>query len=83
MPPCAPSGREQAFAAALVEVTKPGATPLDGFLIMHRSGSSERAALLISLVSGVQVMRQMIGLPALAKADPKVLARLLTPIGSC
>lgn len=97
------------IAAALVEVTRPGATPLDGFLIMHRSGSSQRAAeigrdliakryqqtlapalggedaqqraaLLIALVSGVQVMRQMIGLPALAKADPKVLTKLLTPI---
>ena len=42
--------------------------------------AQQRAALLIALVSGVQVMRQMIGLPALAKADPKVLTKLLTPI---
>jgi AcrR family transcriptional regulator len=33
-----------AFASALVELTKPGATPLDGFLIMVHSASSKRAA---------------------------------------
>jgi AcrR family transcriptional regulator len=33
-----------AMAAALVALTELGATPLDGFLIMHRSGSSARAA---------------------------------------
>src|SRR5262249_30534068 len=32
------------IAAALVALTEPGATTLDGFLIMHRSGSSARAA---------------------------------------
>jgi AcrR family transcriptional regulator len=97
------------FAAALVALTQPGATPLDGFLIMFHSASSkraaeigrgqienhhqkalaaalsgnmaaERAALVLSLVAGVQVMRQMIGLPALAKADPKALARILVPV---
>jgi len=33
-----------AFASALVELTEPGATPLDGFLIMVHSASSKRAA---------------------------------------
>jgi AcrR family transcriptional regulator len=40
----------------------------------------QRAALLLALVAGVQVMRQMIGLSALAKASPKTLTRLLGPI---
>jgi hypothetical protein len=40
----------------------------------------QRAALVLALVAGVQVMRQMIGLTALAKADPAVLIELLTPI---
>src|SRR5262249_22484798 len=33
-----------AFASALVELTEPGATPLDGFLIMVHSASSKSAA---------------------------------------
>jgi AcrR family transcriptional regulator len=33
-----------AFASALVELTAPGASPLDGFLIMVHSASSKRAA---------------------------------------
>ena len=102
-----PSGEK--LAAALVELTKEGATPLDGFLIMHRSGSSaraaeigrrelenryqkvlasalggadakERAAIIISLVAGFQIRRQMIGLSALARANQKTLAKLLAPL---
>lgn len=94
------------IAASLVDITRQDTRPLDGFLIMHRSGSSpraadigreqidkryqkilapalggkhaqERAALLISIVAGVQIMRQGMGLPALAKADPEILTRLL------
>ncbi len=97
------------IAATLVEITKAGDTPLEGFLIMLRSASSkraaeigrkqiekghlktmtaalqgewapERAAMVLAIVAGVQVMRQMIGLPALAKADPKILAALLAPV---
>ncbi len=97
------------IAATLVEITKAGDTPLEGFLIMLRSASSkraaeigrrqiekghlktmtaalqgewapQRAALVLAIVAGVQVMRQMIGLPALAKADPKILAELLAPL---
>jgi AcrR family transcriptional regulator len=36
------AGRD--MAVALVELTRPGATPLDGFRIMFHSASSERAA---------------------------------------
>lgn len=97
------------MARALVGLTTPGATPLDGFMIMFHSASSgraaeisreqiqqghqkvmtgalggdlapERAALMLALVAGVQVMRQMIELPALAKADPEALAHLIRPL---
>lgn len=97
------------IAAALVELTKSDASPLDGFLIMHRSGSSrraaeigreqiekhhqrtmtaalrgerapQRAAVVLSLVAGIQVMRQMIGLSALTEARPKALVEILTPL---
>lgn len=40
----------------------------------------ERAALVMALVSGFQVMRQMLELSTLAKADPQVLIDLLTPL---
>ncbi len=99
----------EAIAAALVDLTKTGASPLDGFLIMHRSGSSkraaeigreqiekhhhrtmttalsgrlssQRAAVLLSIVAGIQMMRQMIGLGALADAKPKDLVRILAPL---
>jgi AcrR family transcriptional regulator len=97
------------IAAALIKQTKTGAIPLDGFLIMLHSASSEqaakigreqlekhhqkvmtaalsgklapqRAAVVLSLIAGFQVMRQMIGLSALAKADPKRLVRILAPL---
>lgn len=42
--------------------------------------AAERAALFLALVAGVQMMRQMLELEALAKADPKLLAELLTPV---
>lgn len=41
---------------------------------------SERAAVFLSLVAGFQLMRQMMGLDALAKAEPAVLVDLLTPL---
>jgi AcrR family transcriptional regulator len=95
------------LAAALVDQTKGGARPLDGFLIMLRSASNrraaeiwrqqveehhqkamtaavggtlsaERAALILSLIAGFQVMRQMIGLSALAEAEPAALMKILT-----
>ena len=89
--------------------TEPGATPLDGFLIMMHSASSEpaariaraqieqhyhkqltaalpgalaaeRAAIALAIVAGLQVMRQVIGLPALTGAKPAALTEILTPL---
>src|SRR5271166_4490786 len=68
------------IAAALVERTGNGAIPLDGFLIMLNSLSNQRAALVLSLIAGFQVMRQMIGVSALAEADPRTLLRILRPV---
>jgi AcrR family transcriptional regulator len=42
--------------------------------------AAERAALFLSIVAGVQMMRQMIGLEALAEAEPDVLIDLLAPL---
>jgi len=101
--------RGEDIAAALINITKTGATPLEGFLIMLHSASSkraaeigrvqiekhhqrvmaaalrgenapQRAALVLSLVAGFQVMRQMIGLSALAKAEPAALIKILAPV---
>lgn len=103
-----PTAAEQ-LAAAVVQLTKSDATPLDGFLIMIHSASSERAAeigreqlekhhqktttdalrgdlaperaaLVLSLIAGVQIMRQMLALSALAEAEPATLIELLTPL---
>jgi AcrR family transcriptional regulator len=97
------------LAAALIEQTKAGATPLDGFLITLHSASSkraakigrmqiekhhqkvvtaalrgefapQRAALVLSLIAGFQVMRQMFGLSALADADSETLLKILAPV---
>lgn len=99
----------EAMAMALVELSRVDATPLDGFLIMHRSGSSpqaaeigrreiekhhhraltaalkgslapQRAAVALSIVAGIQIMRQMIGLSSLVDAKPKALVKILTPL---
>ena len=99
----------EALATALVEITKAGEAPLEGFLIMLHSASStraaelgrqqvenghqkllaslltgelapQRAALMLSLVAGVQAMRQMMELSALAQSEPADLIRLLTPL---
>jgi AcrR family transcriptional regulator len=98
-----------ALAKSLVEVTAPGATPLDGFRIMLHSASSpkaaeigrawiarghqatleaalkgplarERAGVFLALVAGLQVMRQMTEIPALAEADPADLAGILEAV---
>lgn len=103
------SSLSDSMASALVELTTPGAVPLDGFMIMFHSASSsraaeiareqierhhqgvmagaltgdlaaERAALVLSVVAGVQVMRQMIGLSALTEADPAALQKLIAPL---
>lgn len=99
----------ETIAKALVDITRTGATPLDGFLIMIHSASSrraaeiaceqierghqavlsgalqgdlapQRAALILAFVAGVQVMRQVIGLTALAEAEPEALATLMAPL---
>jgi len=99
----------KAFADALVRVTAPGATPLDGFLILLHSASSpkaaeigrewisrghqstleariegplavERAAVALALVAGLQVMRQMMKIGALADAAPEDLELILGPV---
>jgi hypothetical protein len=46
------------------------------------SGDSapQRAAVVLSLVAGFQVMRQMIGLTALAEAEPEALVKILGPL---
>lgn len=99
------------LAAGVLETTRPDATPLDGSLMMVRSGATtnprvieigrkqiekmhlktlaaalkgdnaaERAALILSLIAGVQIMRQMIGLSPLAKTSPATLQKLLAPM---
>ncbi len=99
------------LAAGVLETTNPDATPLDGSLMMVRSGATtnprvieigrkqiekmhlktltaelkgpnaaERAALILSLIAGVQIMRQMIGLSPLAKTSPATLQKLLAPM---
>lgn len=42
--------------------------------------AQERSALLLAFVAGVQIMRQMIGLSALATCSPAVLAKILAPV---
>ena len=98
-----------AFAKALVQVTAPGETPLDGFLVLLHSASSpraaqigrewigqghqstlermiggplrrERAAVALALVAGLQVMRQMMEIEALAGAGPSDLEAVLIPV---
>ena len=98
-----------ALAKSLVSVTSPGATPLDGFLVLLHSASSpraaeigrewigrghqatleqliggehavERAGIFLALVAGLQVIRQMIAVEALAGAKPETLEALLTPL---
>jgi AcrR family transcriptional regulator len=42
--------------------------------------AAERAALILALIAGFQVMRQLIGMKALTKANPEPLAEHLTSI---
>ena len=48
--------------------------------VMRGPHSAERAGLVLAIVAGVQIMRQMIGVSPLAKADPKALVKVLAPI---
>jgi AcrR family transcriptional regulator len=47
---------------------------------MRGANAEQRAALILALVAGVQVMRQIIALPPLADAEPKQLAKQLAPL---
>jgi hypothetical protein len=42
--------------------------------------AAERAAVLLAFVAGIQIMRQMIGLSALAACPPAVLVKILGPV---
>jgi AcrR family transcriptional regulator len=46
--------------------------------VLHGPDADHRAGLLLALVAGVQVMRQMVGLPALD--DAPTVARLIAPL---
>ena len=48
--------------------------------VMRGPHSAERAGLVLAIVAGVQIMRQMIGVSPLAKADPKALVKVLASI---
>jgi AcrR family transcriptional regulator len=97
------------IATALVMKTRQDAEQLDGFLILLRSASNERAALIwrenieqryekslaarlsgkrvreraaliLALIAGVQIMRQAIGTTSLVESDPKWLTEKLTEL---
>jgi AcrR family transcriptional regulator len=42
--------------------------------------AAQRAALVLAFVAGIQVMRQIIGLSALAECPPQVLVKILGPV---
>ena len=42
--------------------------------------AAERAGVMLALIAGFQLMRQVLELPALAKAEPEVLAKVLGPL---
>ena len=44
---------------------------------LHGPDAAERAAVVLSIVAGVQMMRQALKLPALTQAEPRVLERVL------
>ena len=48
--------------------------------VVRGDHADARAALVLAVIAGVQIMRQLIGLAPLAKADPKVLEKLIAPV---
>jgi hypothetical protein len=50
--------------------------------VIESDHAAERAGILLAVVAGFQMMRQMIRLEILAKADPAVLTDLMTPLFS-
>jgi AcrR family transcriptional regulator len=69
-PSAAEIGRDMIAAHHLKTVAK----ALDG------KQANERAGLLLAVISGFQIMRQMIALPALANADEAALVQLLAGV---
>jgi AcrR family transcriptional regulator len=49
-------------------------------LALSGAHAAERAGLLLAIVAGVQIMRQMIGLSTLATCPPAVLTEILEPV---
>src|SRR5258708_2607990 len=47
---------------------------------LHGELAAQRAAIVLSLVAGFQVMRQMVGLSALSKTKPEALVKILAPL---
>jgi AcrR family transcriptional regulator len=103
------AGIGRRIATALVMKTRQDAEELDGFLILLRSASNERAALIwrenieqhyekslaarlsgtrvreraaliLALIAGVQIMRQAIGTTSLVESDLKWLTEQLTEL---
>lgn len=68
--PAAEIGREKISAHHLQTVTR----------ALQGERTAERAALILAVISGFQVMRQMIALPTLANADEDDLVRLLAGV---
>lgn len=69
---------KRAAAIGRAEIEKRYQTLLTGALGGKRA--AERAAIVFALVAGLQTMRQMFALKALAEAKPAVLTALLTPL---
>lgn len=72
------TGSERAAAIARKQIEKKHQKNLTEAL--RGEHAAERAAVALALVAGFQVMRQMIGLQALAKAKPQDLVDILVPI---
>jgi hypothetical protein len=45
-----------------------------------RGPAAQRAAFALCLIARFQLMRQMIGVPALVDANPEELARIMNPV---
>jgi AcrR family transcriptional regulator len=104
-----PGATGEEIARTLLGITGASDTPLEGFQILLRSASSQRAAeisrelieghqqkaiaaalggdlvaqraaLMLSVIAGLQVMRQMIALPALADTKSRSVVRVLGPL---
>jgi hypothetical protein len=47
---------------------------------LHGEMAAQRAAVVLSLIAGFQMMRQMIGLRSLSRAAPDTLVKILAPL---